>query len=129
MRDDRTVVFPDLDSAPSVTMLQLTDTHLSALQGVPASLRWLLGEIAADPPDLVALTGDIVFEDPDDVDDRRFAWSVFAGLPRPLLTIPGNHDVGFYGDDDARPIGSPHSSRRGEAIASRSTSPAGASSG
>jgi len=103
MRDDRTVVFPDLDSAPSVTMLQLTDTHLSALQGVPASLRWLLGEIAADPPDLVALTGDIVFEDPDDVDDRRFARSVFAGLPRPLLTIPGNHDVGFYGDDDARP--------------------------
>ena len=102
-RDDQTVVSPELDAAPAVTLLQLSDTHLSALNGVPASLRWLLGEIAADPPDLVALTGDIVLEDPDDADDRRFASAVFAALPSPLLTIPGNHDIGFYGEDDKRP--------------------------
>ena len=94
---------PGLDGADAVTVLQLTDTHLSAVAGLPASVRWLLGQVAADPPDLVALTGDIVFEDPDDVDDREFAQAVFADLPSPLLTIPGNHDIGFYGEDEQRP--------------------------
>ena len=59
--------------------------------------------MAAEPPDLVALTGDIVYEDPDDVDDRSFARAVFADLPCPLVAIPGNHDIGFYGEDDQRP--------------------------
>ncbi len=94
---------PGLDGADAVTVLQITDTHLSAVAGLPASVRWLLGQVAADPPDLVALTGDIVFEDPDDVDDREFAQAVFADLPSPLLTIPGNHDIGFYGEDEQRP--------------------------
>ena len=94
---------PDLDDAGSVTVLQLTDTHLSAVSGLPPSLRWLLGEVAADPPDLIALTGDIVYEDPDDVEDRSFARAVFDDLPSPLLTIPGNHDIGFYGEDEQRP--------------------------
>jgi 3',5'-cyclic AMP phosphodiesterase CpdA len=93
----------DLDDATSVTVLQLTDTHLSAIAGLPTSLRWLLDRLAADPPDLVALTGDIVYEDPDDIDDRAFARAVFADLPSRLLTIPGNHDIGFYGDEEHRP--------------------------
>ncbi|HET9666787.1 MAG TPA: metallophosphoesterase [Desertimonas sp.] len=103
MRDDRTVLPSGLDTSQSVTVTQLTDTHLSAVNGLPASLRWLLGEIAGDPPDLVALTGDIVYEDPDDPDDRDFARAVFAGLPGPLVAIPGNHDIGFYGEDETRP--------------------------
>ena len=97
------MALPDLDGADAVTVLQLTDTHLSAVAGLPASLRWLLGEVAANPPDLVALTGDIVYEDPDDVEDRTFARAVFGDLPCPLLTIPGNHDIGFYGEDEQRP--------------------------
>lgn len=97
------MLLSDLDAADVVTVLQLTDTHLSAAAGLPASLRWLLAEVVAEPPDLIALTGDIVYEDPDDDDDRSFARAVFADLPMPLLTIPGNHDIGFYGDDDARP--------------------------
>ena len=103
MRDDPTVLPSTLDDADVVTVLQLTDTHLSAIAGLPASLRWLLAELATEPPDLIALTGDIVYEDPDDVDDRRFARAVFADLPSPLVAIPGNHDIGFYGDDDQRP--------------------------
>jgi alkaline phosphatase D len=103
MRDDPGVLPPDLDRADVVTVLQLSDTHLSAPAGLPASLRWLLSAVAAQPPDLIALTGDIVYEDPDDIDDRSFARAVFADLPCPLVTIPGNHDVGFYGDDDLRP--------------------------
>jgi 3',5'-cyclic-AMP phosphodiesterase len=93
----------DLDGADAVTVLQLTDTHLSAVAGLPASLRWLLAEVAASPPDLVALTGDIVYLDPDDVEDRTFARAVFGDLPCPLLTIPGNHDIGFYGENEQRP--------------------------
>jgi alkaline phosphatase D len=95
---------PDqLADADTTTVLQLADTHLSALTGLPASMRWLLSELAADPPDLVALTGDIVYADPDDADDRSFACAVFSDLPSPLLTIPGNHDIGFYGEDEQRP--------------------------
>jgi alkaline phosphatase D len=103
MRDDRRVLPLDLGDSDALTVLQLTDTHLSALAGMPKSLRWLLGEVAAEMPDLVALTGDIVYEDPDDADDLAFARAVFADLPCPLVTIPGNHDIGFYGDEDARP--------------------------
>jgi alkaline phosphatase D len=102
MRDDPTVLPSDLDNADVVTVLQLTDTHLSAVTGLPASLRWLLAEVAIEPPDLIALTGDIVYEDPDDVSDRSFARAVFADLPSPLVAIPGNHDIGFYGEDDQR---------------------------
>jgi alkaline phosphatase D len=104
MREDRHVLPQTLDlgEADALTVLQLTDTHLSAVDGMPKSVRWLLGEIAADPPDLVALTGDIVYEDPDDADDRTFARAVFADLPCPLVAIPGNHDVGFYGEDGER---------------------------
>jgi alkaline phosphatase D len=103
MRDDRPVLALDLGATAALRVMQLTDTHLSAIAGLPKSLRWLLGEIAADAPDLVALTGDIVYEDPDDADDREFALAVFADLPCPLVTIPGNHDIGFYGEDAARP--------------------------
>jgi alkaline phosphatase D len=84
-------------------VLQVTDTHLSAAAGLPKSVRWLLEQIGADPPDLVALTGDIVFENPDDADDRVFARAVFDDLPCPLVVLPGNHDIGFYGDDGERP--------------------------
>jgi alkaline phosphatase D len=103
MRDDPTVLPSDLDGADVVTVVQLTDTHLSAVAGLPPSLRWLLAGLATEPPDLIALTGDIVYEDPDDADDRGFASAVFADLPSPLVAIPGNHDIGFYGEDDKRP--------------------------
>lgn len=84
-------------------VLQLTDTHLSASSGVPATLQWLLDRAAEVPPDLAVLTGDIVEEDPDDEADRAFAATVLNGLPCPIVAIPGNHDIGFYGEDEERP--------------------------
>ena len=74
-----------LDTAESVNIVQLTDTHLAADMGVPASLRWLLDEVVDDVADLVALTGDIVYEDPDNAGDRDFARDVFiaAGVDIP----------------------------------------------
>lgn len=83
-------------------IVQLTDTHFSAAAGVPAqwpaTLRWL----REDPPDLVVHSGDIVLEDPDDDADRDFARRLLTALPAPLHCIPGNHDVGMYGDDGPR---------------------------
>lgn len=83
------------DTGP-VRVVQLSDTHLSATEGLPRPMRALLEWIAGDPPDLVVHTGDIVYEDPDLEADRRFAAEVLSELPCPLVAIPGNHDVGFF---------------------------------
>ncbi len=79
-----------------VRVVQISDTHLSARSGVPGALQAVLDWIHADPPDLVVHTGDIVWEDPDDGDDRAFARAVLAGMPCEIVFIPGNHDVGFF---------------------------------
>ena len=84
-------------------IVQLTDTHFSAAKGVPPQWPPLLDWLVADPPDLVVHTGDIVFEDPDDAADLAFARDLLDGVPAPLAVIPGNHDIGFYGDDAERP--------------------------
>jgi alkaline phosphatase D len=83
-------------------VVQVSDTHLAKSAGVPAALGALLDWIEHDPPDLLVHTGDIVYEDPDDDDDREFARRLFDGAPCPLLAIPGNHDIGFYGEVDDR---------------------------
>ncbi len=77
-------------------VVQLSDSHLSAASGIPKSVQSLLDWINVDPPDLVVHTGDIVWFDPDDTLDRAFARLVLSKLPCPLLSIPGNHDVGFF---------------------------------
>jgi 3',5'-cyclic AMP phosphodiesterase CpdA len=82
-----------------VRVIQLSDTHLAAADGIPASLQSLLAGIATHPPDLVVHTGDIVWFDPDDTLDRSFARLVLSKLPCRMLAIPGNHDVGFFEAD------------------------------
>jgi 3',5'-cyclic AMP phosphodiesterase CpdA len=91
-----------LAEADAVRVVQVSDTHLSHLAGVPDGMQAVLGWIHDDPPDLVVHTGDVVLEDPDDERDRSFARSVFDDLPCPIVAIPGNHDIGFYGDDERR---------------------------
>lgn len=91
-----------LADADIARVVQFSDTHLSHRQGVPDSVRSLIAHVDNDPPDLLVVTGDVVQEDPDDDDDRAFAHDVLTGVPCPVLAIPGNHDIGFYGDDDAR---------------------------
>lgn len=91
-----------LAAADSARVVQFSDTHLSHRQGVPDSLLSLLDYVDVDPPDLLVVSGDIVYEDPDDGADRAFAHAVLTGVPCPVLAIPGNHDIGFYGEDADR---------------------------
>jgi 3',5'-cyclic AMP phosphodiesterase CpdA len=77
-------------------VVQLSDTHLARAHGVPPAVAALLDWIAADPPDLVVVTGDIVYVDPDDDADREFAREVLDALPCRRVAIPGNHDIGFF---------------------------------
>lgn len=82
-------------------IVQLSDTHLSARQGVPAQWPSTLAWLRADPPALVVHSGDIVLEDPDDAADRDFARRLLAAIPSDVVVIPGNHDVGDYRDERA----------------------------
>lgn len=81
-------------------VVQLSDTHLAHSTGVPPTLAALLDWIAGDPPDLVVVSGDIVYFDPDDAADRAFARTVLDTLPCRWVAIPGNHDVGFFDELD-----------------------------
>jgi alkaline phosphatase D len=84
-------------------IVQLSDTHFSAAAGPPAVWAEVVAWLRQDPPDLVVHSGDIVHEDPDDAADRAFAHALLAEVPAPLVVIPGNHDVGFYGEEAALP--------------------------
>jgi alkaline phosphatase D len=90
-------------SADRARIVQLTDTHSSAAAAVPAVWPEVVGWLRRDPPDLVVHSGDIAFEDPDDAADREFAHGLLAQVSAPLVVIPGNHDVGFYGEEDRLP--------------------------
>jgi alkaline phosphatase D len=90
-------------SGDRARVVQITDTHLSPRFGVPPEWAALIDWLRHDPPDLVVNTGDIVYEDPDDDSDRAFARRLHDELPAPLVVIPGNHDIGFYGEDAERP--------------------------
>jgi 3',5'-cyclic AMP phosphodiesterase CpdA len=81
----------------AVRVVQISDTHLShrrayGVDNVLAALRW----IAADPPQAVVHTGDVVADDPDDAEERAFAQGVLATIPAPLHLLPGNHDTGGF---------------------------------
>jgi alkaline phosphatase D len=90
-------------SADGARVVQITDTHLSPGRGVPPEWTALVEWLRRDPPDLIVNTGDIVFEDPDDDADRAFARRLHDELPAPFVVIPGNHDIGFYGDETEQP--------------------------
>lgn len=77
-------------------IVQISDTHLSAARGEPPQWAALRSFLAADPPDLLVHTGDIVLEDPDNEADRAAARRMFDDLDVAQVFIPGNHDVGFY---------------------------------
>lgn len=86
----------ELAAGASARVVQLSDTHLAAADGVPPPVGRLLDWVAADPPDLVVVSGDMVYIDPDHAADRAFARSVIDSLPCPWVAIPGNHDIGFF---------------------------------
>jgi 3',5'-cyclic AMP phosphodiesterase CpdA len=84
-----------------VRIVQLSDTHISHLGGVPAENMSLLADHVNREirPDLVVHTGDVVIADPDSVPDRDAAKRLLDLVDAPLLVIPGNHDVGESADE------------------------------
>jgi 3',5'-cyclic AMP phosphodiesterase CpdA len=84
-----------------VRIVQLSDTHISHLGGVPAeNMSRLADHINHEiRPDLVVHTGDVVIANPDSVADRDAAKRLLALVDPPLLVVPGNHDVGESADE------------------------------
>jgi 3',5'-cyclic AMP phosphodiesterase CpdA len=84
-----------------VRIVQLSDTHISHLGGVPAENMSLLADHINNEirPDLVVHTGDVVIANPDSAADRDAARRLLAMVDAPLLVLPGNHDVGESADE------------------------------
>ncbi|MGD9705681.1 MAG: metallophosphoesterase [Acidimicrobiia bacterium] len=85
----------------TVRIAQLSDTHLSHRRAyaVPNVLA-VLQAITDEAPDFVIHTGDVAADDPDDEDERAFAFRVLStGMPQPFAVIPGNHDTGGFSHD------------------------------
>jgi 3',5'-cyclic AMP phosphodiesterase CpdA len=79
-----------------VRIVQLSDTHISHLGGIPSeNMSILSGFLNAElRPDLVVHTGDVVIANPDSAQDREAARNLLEEIDAPLLVLPGNHDVG-----------------------------------
>lgn len=76
-------------------ILQVTDTHLSPRNALFRDNVALIREAAAaDAPDLVIHTGDLSLDGADQESDLAFAAGLHAGFPRPMMFLPGNHDIG-----------------------------------
>jgi 3',5'-cyclic AMP phosphodiesterase CpdA len=80
----------------TVRIIQLSDTHISHLGGVPAENMSILTDHINNEirPDLVIHTGDVVIANPDSVRDRDAARRLLTRIDAPLVVLPGNHDVG-----------------------------------
>ncbi|HZM31983.1 MAG TPA: metallophosphoesterase [Acidimicrobiales bacterium] len=73
----------------------VSDTHLA--ERSPSSVeQWdaVLAHLAADPPDLVVHAGDISCDGCVEPDDLAFSRDHLARVPVPLVSVPGNHDIG-----------------------------------
>ena len=81
-------------------IVQISDTHISHLGGVPSRNMELVAEYLNHHlrPDLVVNTGDIVILDADSAEDRHTAWRLHQDIGGHLRVVPGNHDVGEPGD-------------------------------
>jgi alkaline phosphatase D len=83
-------------------VVQISDTHFRSTLPPPVQWPAVVDWLAADPPDLLVHTGDIVYEDPDDEADRAFAKTLLDQSPVPYVVIPGNHDIGSFDEEPDR---------------------------
>ncbi|GGH16390.1 phosphohydrolase [Alsobacter metallidurans] len=76
-------------------VLQISDTHLSpSKRHFERNWEPLREWVKAQAPDLVIHTGDITVDGADDEEDMRHCAQIMADLGAPMLSVPGNHDVG-----------------------------------
>ena len=82
-----------------VRILQLSDSHASAIDMRPARLARVAAMVNARKPDLILLTGDYISGNPDrwDTAETRAAIAPFKALKAPLgvFAVMGNHDDRF----------------------------------
>lgn len=91
-------------------IIQISDTHVSRVHGpFRRNLARVRSWLDRNPCDLVVNTGDLSMNGAVAADDLHDAVEWQATLPAPVLSIPGNHDVGDLPDlradqvlDDAR---------------------------
>lgn len=93
----------------AVRIIQVSDLHLGSAAGAErqreADIAWtqFADRVRADPPELIVVTGDIVVDDPDFLDDHRYAQERLAELGVATMVLPGNHDVGDHPVRDGLP--------------------------
>ncbi|MBR0656127.1 metallophosphoesterase family protein [Plastoroseomonas arctica] len=81
------------------TLAQISDTHLGAHTPLfRANFARVAGQMVARVPDVIVATGDVSLDGADREADLEYAARSFARLPRPVLAVPGNHDVGDHPD-------------------------------
>jgi Icc protein len=93
-----TKAYPKQPADGSLSVIQITDTHLFAdvderMRGIDtfASLQWVLDAIGAnESPDLLLATGDLA-QDESEGAYRHFA-SALESVSAPTLVLAGNHD-------------------------------------
>jgi 3',5'-cyclic AMP phosphodiesterase CpdA len=80
------------DPPRTTQIVHLTDVHFGATD--PVVVAALIADIARDPPDLVAISGDLT------MGARRWEFRAarrfMEALPAPTLCVPGNHDITPY---------------------------------
>jgi 3',5'-cyclic AMP phosphodiesterase CpdA len=81
---------------PKFTLVQLSDTHLSASRPFfQFNYEMVVEAVTAIAPDHVVITGDLGLNGPEDIADVAFAAGQFNRLGAPWSAVPGNHDVGL----------------------------------
>ncbi len=82
------------DTSP-FRLIQISDTHLSDRQGFfVANYLAAAASINSLRPDLVVHTGDLTVNGVERVPDLDFALAANRVFSAPVLSLPGNHDVG-----------------------------------
>ena len=76
----------------NVRIAHVTDLHFGAED--PAVVKALLAELNADPPDLVAISGDLT--QGARLSEFHQARAFMDALTAPTLAVPGNHDISPY---------------------------------
>ncbi|WP_332682872.1 metallophosphoesterase family protein [Bosea sp. (in: a-proteobacteria)] len=76
-------------------VVQISDTHLSPTkQHFACNWEPLAAWLAGQQPELVIHTGDVTVDGADVDEDMRYCCGLLNLLGAPVLSIPGNHDVG-----------------------------------
>jgi 3',5'-cyclic AMP phosphodiesterase CpdA len=82
-----------------VRVIQISDTHLSPTKRhFDANWAPVVRFLAEHKPDLVIHTGDVTVDAAGEEADAAYCAGLLTSLGVPVVTVPGNHDVGEVGN-------------------------------